>query len=196
MATLHLGTQGLQRTELKLFDGAFGFFQPGGNFADGALLDKTLMNDAALDGGKPVYEAKKAGVVFDGFEFEGGKVLRDGRLRGISGGWLFARGALVLISESVGGNAEKPRSEWNATPFISGKIGERFVKNFRSEIFGSGAIADARNEEVIDPLEIELIQGSEPRGVALSGLDEKTLIRALRGRFLCRTSDGHHVSCL
>ena len=68
MATPQLRAQSLKRPKLKLFDGALAFLEPGGDFADRALLDEALANDAALDGGKLVNQAIEDGVVFAGLE--------------------------------------------------------------------------------------------------------------------------------
>lgn len=67
-ATPHLRAQSLKRPKLKLFDGALAFLEPGGDFADRALLNEALANDAALNGGKPVNQATEVGVVFAGLE--------------------------------------------------------------------------------------------------------------------------------
>src|ERR1700676_5640605 len=65
MATLHLRAKGLECAELKLLDGAFGFLQAACDFADGALLDEALANDALLNPGQLVHETKNAGVAVD-----------------------------------------------------------------------------------------------------------------------------------
>jgi hypothetical protein len=109
-------------------------------------------------------------------------------------GRLLARAALVLIGEGVGGYAEKPRCERSAAPFVVGEIGERFVKDFRGEVFGGGTVADAADEKIVNTLEMELVEGFEFCGVALCGFDKQTLVGAWRRRLLCRTSDSYHGS--
>lgn len=74
MATLHLRAQSLERAELKLLDGAFGFFQAASDFPDSALLDEALADDLALNGGKVIDEPEEARVVVDGFQVWSGKV--------------------------------------------------------------------------------------------------------------------------
>ena len=67
MATLHLGAQSLQRSELQLLDGAWRFLEQRGDFANAALFDEAFVDDAALHRGEFVDEAKKAGTPLDGF---------------------------------------------------------------------------------------------------------------------------------
>src|SRR5579859_621718 len=55
MATLHLRAESLQRAELQLLDGSLGLLQACGDFADGALVDEALVDDAPLCGGKFVH---------------------------------------------------------------------------------------------------------------------------------------------
>jgi len=130
MATLHLRAKSLQRAELQLFDGSFGLFKAIGDFADGALVDETLVNDAALCGGKFVDQPKELHLMVDSFEVARRQVLVRGGFWRIVRQGMLARGPLVLIGEGVGGNAEEPRGEGCATPFVVGKIGEGFVKDF------------------------------------------------------------------
>jgi|SRR5580658_1741531 hypothetical protein len=68
------------------------------------------------------------------------------------------------------------------------------MKDFGSEVFSSGSVANTANEEIIDAFEIKLVEGFEFRGISLSGLDEQTFVHALRRRLLCRTSDSYHGS--
>jgi hypothetical protein len=70
MGTLHLSAKSLERAELQLFDGALCLVQPLGDFADAALLDEPLMNDALLDGREAADKAEEPDVVVDGFEVE------------------------------------------------------------------------------------------------------------------------------
>jgi hypothetical protein len=194
MAALHLRAQGLERAELKLLDGAFRFLQAAGDFADGALLDEALADNLSLSGGKVVDESEEARVVVDGFQIGGGRVwMRFGVLR-IVRGRVLARGALVQIGEGVGGYAEEPRCERSAAPFVVGEIGESFVKDFRGEVLGGGAVANAADEKIVDTLEMKLVEGFEFCGVALCGFYKQTLVGAWRRRLLCRTSDSYHGS--
>ena len=129
MATLHLLAQTLERAELKLFDGAFGFLQPPGDFSDAALLDKAFAYDLALNSGKVIDKSEKTGVVVDSFRVGRGEVRMVVWVLFIVRGRLLAGGAFVLISESVGGYAEEPCGERGAAPFVGGKICESFVKD-------------------------------------------------------------------
>jgi len=130
MATPHTSAQGLQRSKLQLLDSSFGLFQSISDFANGALFNETLLDDASLNRRKLVDQSKKASVVVDGFPVVGGKVCRGGDLWRVVSGGLLARGPLVMISERVGGDADEPGSEGSAAPFIRGKICEGFVKDF------------------------------------------------------------------
>jgi hypothetical protein len=100
----------------------------------------------------------------------------------------------VLVGEGVGSYSEQPGGEWSAPPFVGREVGEGFVKDLRSQIFSDRAVADAAGEEIVDTFEMKPVERVEFRGVALSGLDEKALLFALRRCFLRRSSDGHHGS--
>jgi hypothetical protein len=100
----------------------------------------------------------------------------------------------VLIGKGVGGYPEQPGGEWSAPPFVGREIGEGFVKNLRGQIFSDRAVTDAAGEEMVNAFEMKFVERVEFRGVALSGLDEKPLLFALRRCFLRRSSDGHHGS--
>ena len=82
---------------------------------------------------------------------------------------LFPIGALVVIDDGVGGDAEEPSGKGSAAPFVVGKISEGFVKDFGGEVFGRGAVADAADEEEVDTIEMKFIERVEFRRVALSG---------------------------
>lgn len=107
---------------------------------------------------------------------------------------LFAIGALEVVGDGVGGDAEEPGGEGSATPFVAGEISERLVKDFRRKILGDGAVVDAADGEKVDALEMKLIKSVKFRRVGLRGFNEKALFSAWRRRLLCRTSDGHHGS--
>jgi hypothetical protein len=68
MAVPYLCAKSLQRTELKLLDGAFGFAEALGDFADAAVLDEAFTNNAALNLGKLFNETKEMNVAFDEIE--------------------------------------------------------------------------------------------------------------------------------
>src|SRR5258708_35433852 len=62
-------------------------------------------------------------------------------------------------------------------------------------MFGGGAVRDPASKKIVDTLEMKLVERIEFRGVALSGLDEKTLVGHYgRGLAWCRVSDSHHDS--
>jgi len=65
MAIPYLRAQSLERTELELFDGAFGFAEAPSDFADAALLDEALTEDAALHVGKLIHKPQKMNVALD-----------------------------------------------------------------------------------------------------------------------------------
>ena len=97
-----------------------------------------------------------------------------------------------MVGDGVGCDTVEPSGERGATPFISGEIRERSVKDFGRKILGGGAVVDAADDEKIDPLEVKLVKSVKFRRVSLRGFDEQTLVVRLRRRLACRTSDGHH----
>jgi hypothetical protein len=130
MAIPYLCAQSLERTELELFDGAFGFAEAPGDFTDAAFLDKALPENTALYVGKLIDETNKMNVALDEIEVSGGELWRgQWMLKFI--GLLFAIRAFVVINDGVGGDTIEPGGEGGAAPFIAVKIGERFVKHFR-----------------------------------------------------------------
>ena len=85
---------------------------------------------------------------------------------------LFPIGALVVIDDGVGGDAEEPSGKGSAAPFVARQVGERFVKYLGGEVFGRGAVVDAADEEEVDTIEMKFIERVEFRRVALSGFDQ------------------------
>jgi len=65
MAVPYLCAECLERTELKLFDGPFGFAEALSDLANAAFLYKTLAHHATLNLGKLVDKAKEMHVAFD-----------------------------------------------------------------------------------------------------------------------------------
>ena len=196
MATLHLGAQGLERAELKLLDGAFGFTKLMRNFAGAALLDEALVNDVALGFRKLADELEEARAALDDFQVGAREIARCGArivcgLERMIRSGSFSGGAFELIRDGVCGNAEEPGSEGKAAPFVGGKMGERFVEHVGGEIFGGGAVTDAVSNESIDALEMKLVERVELRRVVLSSLDKKALVSGRRRRHRCRSSGGH-----
>src|SRR5215472_4834141 len=55
MATSHLGSEALQRSQLQLLNRSFAFAEPLGDFPDTALIHKALVNDTALGLGELAY---------------------------------------------------------------------------------------------------------------------------------------------
>ena len=96
---------------------------------------------------------------------------------------LFIRGASLLarlpgpaVGDGVGGDAKKPRSEWDSTPFEFVEVCERLVKNLRREVFRFFAVAHSPGGERIHALEIVLVEVGETRRVLLRGLDQGSLL--------------------
>ncbi len=177
MATLHLRAQALQSAELELLDRAFGLAKLLSDFADAALVDEALVNDAALRFGKLADEAEEAGAVLDELQ-----VRLGGGFGRIAGGRSIADGAFGLVGDGVCGDAEQPRSKGSAAPFVLGQIGEGFVEHVGGEIFGGGAVVDAADNKSVDALEMKLVERVELRRVALSGLDERALVGGLAAK--------------
>ena len=167
MAVPHLFAESLQSTELKLLDGALSFAQAVSNFFNAAFFDKPLADDAALNFGEFLDQTEEKSVAFDEFHFFCGHIRRSRRVEGVVIALLFAIGALELVGDSVGGDAEEPRGEGRAAPFVRREIRESFVKDFGRKILGGGAVVDAADDEKIDPLEMELVESVEFRRVGL-----------------------------
>jgi hypothetical protein len=192
MAVPHLLAQSLQSAELELLDGALGFAQALRDFLDTAFLDEAFANDAALNFRELFDKTEEKGVAFDEFHFLRGDVGWSGWVEGVVVSLLLAVGALVVIGDGVGSDAEEPGSEGGAAPFVRWKFGESFVKDVGRKILCGGTIVDAANCKKVDPLEMKLIKSVEFRRVGLRGFDEQTLVGRLRRRLSCRSSCGHH----
>jgi len=76
---------------------------------------------------------------------------------------------LESIVRGVGGDFQQPGRERDAAPLEARQIGQRPVKHLGGNVLGLLAAARVLGGEGIDPLEVALIEVSEPARIALSG---------------------------
>ncbi len=103
---------------------------------------------------------------------------------------MFPRRPLEAIDDGIRRDSQQPGHEWNAAPFITLQIAERFVKHFRSQVFGGGAIVHATGDEAVNPCEMQFVKCVEFRGVVLRRLDKQALLRLCGARLLRRSALG------
>src|SRR5215467_10844708 len=103
MATSHLGSQALERTQLQLLNRSFAFAEPLGDRADAALVHKPLVNDTALGLGELVYEPKQPSAVLDGAH-----IRMHARIGGIVRHRIFASRAVEAIDNRIRRNSQQP----------------------------------------------------------------------------------------
>src|SRR5258708_33707153 len=186
MAALHLRAQAFDRAELQLLDSSFAFAEPLGDFPDAALVDKALVNDAALRFRKLPNEAEQPRAVFDGADIE-----MHAKIRRVVRHRLFTKGALRTIDNGVGCNSQQPGHKRNAAPFVTLQIGQRFVKHFGGQVLGGGAVVHTAGDKAVHAFEMQFVERVELRRVGLRRLDEQTLLRlCISARLLKRAALG------
>src|SRR5216684_1243634 len=194
MATLHLRSQILHRTQLQLLNGPRGLPQPRRNLPYTALLHKSLVHHPLLNLRKLAHQLEQLRTMLNGAQLRGLQLAASGSLSLIVAGWELTGGALRLVNDGIGGDAQKPRCKRDPAPFVARQIGERFVEHLGSKILRRGAIANPAGKEGVDTLEIQIVERVEFCRITLRCLDEHTLVLGLRHRLAGRSSCGHHGS--
>src|SRR5271165_5554350 len=153
MTALHTRAQILDRAELELLDGSFTAAELQRHFANAALVDETPVDHAPLVVREIVHQTKELSAMFDGLCVR----LRARLLRRTALG-VIARVPFEMIGDGVGGDTDQPGAEWSAAPFEISKVRERLMEDFRGQVFGGLAIANAARDVCVDQFEVHLVQ--------------------------------------
>jgi hypothetical protein len=189
-ATLHLRPQILHRAQLQLLDRPRSFAQPLRNIPDAPLLHEPLVYHLLLDLRKLRYQPKQLCSVLNRAQPGSLQTEIGGRLRRIIRSRNLPRGALGVIDDRIGGNPKQPSHKWNAAPFITFQVSQRFVKHLRRHIFCGRPIPHSASHKRIYALEMKFVECIELFRVALRRLHKPALIRALS------CFSGHTLNCL
>src|SRR5262245_141902 len=82
---------------------------------------------------------------------------------------MLLRAPSPLIRNAVRRNPEQPNRKGNPSPFESGQIRQRMLKDFGSQIFSVVPVMYTANNERIDTLKVRLVQFREVTWILLSG---------------------------